>query len=96
MIRIIAIGICTVLVLGWIVNSTIKGAKQKRNVVSIYQRILLNHLQFIILTSAFDMNWSELMQKYFSISKPLGETTTQIFSIDCFLNRNTKSSDGMS
>ena len=57
MVRILAIGIAAIFALYFMVNSTLKGANQRRNVISIYQKIMLNHVQLIILTAAFDLNW---------------------------------------
>ena len=42
----------------------------------------------IMLTSSFDFNWPDKIKKFFNFSTPVGEATTQIFSVDCFMDTN--------
>jgi len=53
--------LCVLCILGvsYLVMSTLKGAKDYKNVTSIYLKILMNHLQLILLTSSFDFSWPE-------------------------------------
>jgi hypothetical protein len=41
------------------VRSTLQGALNKNNVTSIYIKILMNHLQLVLLTSSFEFKWPE-------------------------------------
>ena len=51
--RLAAILIAVVIALILLVRSTFKGAREKKNVTSIYTKIMMNHLQLIMLTSTF-------------------------------------------
>ena len=81
-----AIFLLAIAFLVWMINSTLKGAHEKRNVTSIFQKIILNHLQLILLTAAFNFNWPEVVMAFFNASQPLGNPSSQVFSVDCFLN----------
>ena len=60
----------------FMVRSTLNGADQKRNLTSVFQKILLNHIQLIMLTSSFDFNWPDKIKKIFDTSAPVSEATT--------------------
>jgi len=42
------------------IRSTLAGASQLKNVQSVYYKILLNHMQLIMLTASFNLNWPEM------------------------------------
>ena len=63
-----------------------KGAADIKNITSVFQKILLNHIQIIALTASFDFNWPKVILQYFEANKTVGEASDQIFSVDCFLN----------
>ncbi|CDW91193.1 UNKNOWN [Stylonychia lemnae] len=86
-IRLIAIVIFISLFAALIVRQSIIGVQEAKNVTSIYLRILLNHFQLMILTSSFKFQWSEEIQNLFSITENLGQISTQLFSIDCLLDK---------
>lgn len=74
----------------WIVimiRSTIVGATQMKNLQSIYIKILMNHLQLLVLTSSFDFKWPTNVQEVFSSSKSIDQITTQFYSLDWFLDQ---------
>eukprot|EP00347_Sterkiella_histriomuscorum_P016469 403353061 len=81
MLIIIGVGLMFVMM----VRSTLAGALEKKNAVSIYMKILMNHFQLILLVSSFNFSWPEQVEKFFSSSQPVAEASTQIFSIDCFM-----------
>ena len=74
------------LVLLWIIRSTLVGAKDSTNITSVYLKILMNHLQILLLTASFNFYWPAQVEKLFSISSPITQVSASIFSIDCFLN----------
>eukprot|EP00347_Sterkiella_histriomuscorum_P009701 403340212 len=86
--RIIAIFILVVVVIGFMIRSTMKGAADTKNITSVFQKILLNHIQLIVLTASFDFNWPEIVLSYFKTNEAVGEASSQIFSVDCFLNND--------
>ncbi len=67
------------------IRGTLKGASKKKSSTSVFYKILLNHIQIVVLTASFDFKWPPMVVQYFSASKPVGEVTSQIISIDCFV-----------
>ena len=63
--RLTAIGIAAVFLMVFLVRSTLKGAAVKRSLSSVYQKIILNHIQLVVLTAAFDFNWPQMVVSYF-------------------------------
>jgi hypothetical protein len=82
--KIVAIIIIFTGVLIFLIRSTLLGAHERRNITSVFQKILLNHIQLVVLTASFDFKWPDSVTSFFKINEPFGEATTQIFSIDCF------------
>jgi len=68
------------------IRSTLQSAKQLKNVQSVYYKILMNHLQLIMLTASFNLNWPDLVLNFFESSRPAAEVTNQAFSLDCFID----------
>ena len=58
------------------IRSTLAGASQLKNVQSVYYKILLNHMQLIMLTASFNLNWPEMVQEFFDSAEPAAEATT--------------------
>lgn len=56
-IRIIAIMIVAIGLIVFMVRSTLAGAMDQTNVTSIYTKIIMNHLQLIMLTASFKFKW---------------------------------------
>ena len=70
------------------IKSTLKGAANIKNITSVFQKILLNHIQLIVLTASFDFNWPQIVLDYFKANDTVGEASNQIFSVDCFLSND--------
>ena len=49
--------IASIIGIVYLVWSTLVGAKDVRNVTSIYIKIMVNHLQLILLTASFNFKW---------------------------------------
>ena len=69
----------------FMIKSTFSGAKDKNNVTSIYIKILMNHVQLIVLTASFNFDWPDKVKDLFDAAKPVASASTQVLSIDCFL-----------
>ncbi|CDW85128.1 UNKNOWN [Stylonychia lemnae] len=78
-----------------LIRVTLNGAGDVRNITSVYQKILLNHIQLILLTSTFNFKWPDIVMEFFKTSRTVGEASDQIFSVDCFLNSKEQSSQQM-
>lgn len=68
--------IALIIVISFLVRQSLLGALEKRNLLSVYIRILLNHLQLLTLTASFDLSWPEQLEQFFSSVKPVSEITT--------------------
>ncbi|CDW90149.1 UNKNOWN [Stylonychia lemnae] len=85
--RLIGIGNCAVIIVVLLIKSTLNGALVKRNVMSIFQKIFMNHLQLIMMTASFNYNWPAKVVEFFSSSQPVAQAQTQVLSVDCFINK---------
>ena len=74
-----------------IIRSTLNGAFQRKNLQSVYIKILMNHLQLIILAASFEFNWPKRVQKYFDTTEPVADGPSQILSFDWFLDQRSDS-----
>ena len=75
----------------FLVRSTLQGALEKKNYLSVYFRILMNHFQLLTLTASFDLDWPDQLKKFFTSTKPVSEATTQFLSVDCFIDTRPNS-----
>ena len=66
-----------------------------KKVTSIYLKIMTNRLQLILLTASFDFSWPEKVLQsnlictsrgVLCFNKPVSEVSSQIFSVDCFID----------
>ena len=71
-IRLSGILIAAIIIVVFMIRSTLNGALEVRNVTSIYQKIILNHIQLIVLTASFNFNWPEMVTSFFNASQPVG------------------------
>ena len=86
-IRLILILIAIIICLVIVVRSTLAGALQKKNVMSVYFKLLMNHIQLLAMTSTFNLKWSNSVNSIFNSSQQVAEVSTQIFSLDWFLDQ---------
>ena len=73
----------------FMVRSTLAGANDKNNVTGIYIKILMNHIQLIMLTASFNFDWPDQVTSLFDSIKPVASASTQVMSFDCFLTAAT-------
>jgi len=69
----------------YLVYSTIKGSTED-NTSSIYIKIMLNHMQMLLITSSFDLAWPTAVKEIFNIAIPIKQFMNSIFSFDCWMN----------
>jgi hypothetical protein len=89
--RLAGILILATICIGLIIRSTLAGAIQRKNVQSVYIKILLNHIQLIVLTASFDFDWPNSVLALFATTEPIATVATQVLSVDCFLDRRSES-----
>ena len=92
-IRLLLIAIGYIIWLVIMVKSTLSGALNKKDIQSVYIKILVNHLQLISITASFDFRWSPQIIKMFDSVEPISEASSHIFSFDCFLDRRNTDDD---
>ena len=51
----------------------------------MYLKILTNHLQLIVITLNFDLDWPSQVSQVNETAKPLADVSSRIISFDCFL-----------
>ena len=93
-IRLILILIAVIVAIVVIIRSTLASASQRKNVQSVYIKLLMNHLQLLILTSSFEFDWPSRVVKLFETSEPVARVSTQVMSFDWFLDQRSENDDG--
>ena len=73
--------------LSYMIKSTIDGAANENNTHSVFNKILMNHMQMMLITASFDMNWPSEVNMIFSIAAPISQVTSSITSFDCYMDR---------
>ncbi len=58
----------------------------KKSFQSVYVKILMNHLQLVVIISIFSLDWPNMVLNFFYNISPLSNPASQIFSFDCFLD----------
>ena len=76
-----------------ITKSTLDGALVRKNLQSIYFKILMNHLQLIFLSASFDFDWPNNVEEFYDTIKPTSQVSTQFLSFDCFMDDRSESED---
>jgi hypothetical protein len=58
----------------------------KTSTTSVMSKILVNHMQMLIITASFDMNWPDVVQQLFDVAAPIEIVTQQITAFDCWMD----------
>lgn len=67
------------------IKLTIASMKAKKSNVSVYLKILTNHLQLLVITLNFDLDWPGQVSQVNESAKPFADVASRIISFDCFL-----------
>ena len=92
-IRLIFITIGYLVWLVIMVKSTLSGALNKKDIQSVYIKILVNHFQLLTITASFDFRWSPQIIDMLDTAEPVSDVSTHIFSFDCFLDGRSTDDD---
>ena len=49
---------------------------------SIYLKIMMNHLQLLMITASFDFNWSSSIEGLFNTISPIATASDNLISFD--------------
>jgi hypothetical protein len=78
-----------VLILFVLVKLTIQGSNNKRNILAVYNRVLVNHIQMVIIIYSFRLKWGGQFESYYDANEPAGEIAQQFISFDCFIDKRS-------
>ncbi len=67
------------------IKLTLSSMSSQKSNVSVFLKILTNHLQLIVLTLNFDLDWPGPVTSVNETAKPLADISSRIISFDCFL-----------
>ena len=56
--QVVGVYLVFLVLLAVMVRQTIRAAKEKKNLLSVYVRILVNHMQLVLMIASFKMNWA--------------------------------------
>lgn len=87
--RLLGILLGLVLVCAIMVRTSMRSAYKPTALHSVYIKIFMNYLQLIILTASFNLEWPQLVLELFKIQEATGTVTDQVFSFDCFLEKES-------
>ena len=85
--RLVLLSAVVVVWIIFMIRSTFSNTLQVKNVQSVYIRILMNHLQLLVITASFNFNWPSNVNQFFDSSKQVAQVTTQFLSFDWFLDQ---------
>lgn len=96
-IRIIGFFVLVFFIVIILVVFTIRGANNKRNTLGVYNRVLVNHIQMLVIIYSFDLQWPQNFINILSNSETVAQAPQQFMSFDCFIDqRNSDDPDGNS
>ena len=67
------------------IKATISSTRSKKSNASVYLKILTNHLQLILITLNFNLDWPSEVSSIRDTVRPLADVSSRIISFDCFL-----------
>jgi hypothetical protein len=85
--------VAALIVIIFMIKSTLESALVKKNLQSVYIKILMNHLQLILLTASFNFDWPDNVTDFYDTTKPASQVSSQILSFDCFLDQRSNDND---
>ncbi|CDW71166.1 UNKNOWN [Stylonychia lemnae] len=91
--KLLALLMIIVFALVFLIRSTLAGALEEKNYISVFIRVLMNHFQLLIITASFNFQWPDQLYAFFNSVKPVSEATTQFLSVDCFIDTRKSNND---
>ncbi|CDW88635.1 UNKNOWN [Stylonychia lemnae] len=91
--KLLALSVLIITALVFLIKFTIAGALEQKNYLSVFIRILMNHIQLLIITASYDLQWPDQLIQFFNSVKPASEVTTQFLSLDCFIDTRKDNND---
>jgi hypothetical protein len=89
-IRVILFFVLVTFIVGILVVFTIRGANNKRNILGVYNRVLVNHMQMLVIIYSFDLQWPDEFINIFGSTETVAEAPQQFMSFDCFIDERSE------
>ena len=80
MIIVVLLAIFIIIVI--MIKFTLESAKSKKNLISVYIKLLSNHIQLLLLTIVFNFNFPEKVVKMFEGLMLADQSLNQLLSLD--------------
>ena len=75
------------LVLIIFIRAALASTAVKKSYISVYLKILTNHLKIIVITLIFDLDCSSQLNNLSESAESLADVSSRNISFDCFLGR---------
>lgn len=85
--------IVSIIVIVVIVRSTLNSATRRKNLSSVYIKILMSHLQLITLVASFQFNWTNAVTEFFETSGVVSNVSSEVISLDCLIDSRSENHD---
>ena len=69
-----------------LIRATLQSMKHQHYLSSVYFKILANHLQLVLLTLSFNLDWPNQVKMMFEVTQPVVDVASRVISLDCFLD----------
>ena len=73
------------------IKFTLESAKSKKNLISVYFKLLSNHIQLLLLTIVFNFNFPEKVVKIFEGLMLADQSLNQLLSLDWLIDKRSGS-----
>ncbi|TNV88052.1 hypothetical protein FGO68_gene16006 [Halteria grandinella] len=77
----------THLIIVLFVWTNLRSTGKEKNYLSVYLRIMVNHLQVVTLVASFQFDWPDQFQEMYKGLQPVSDAQSEIVSVDCFLSQ---------
>lgn len=61
---------------------TISASNRNKFKINVLMRMLMNHVQIMVITVSFELNWPSALSKMLGSTKPIADISTQFISFD--------------
>jgi hypothetical protein len=68
-------------------------AQSKSRYLHVFLRLLINHVQLILLISTFHFNWPVKLQDIFDFSRPISQPFSELLSLGCLYSDPSDNTD---
>jgi hypothetical protein len=94
LIRMAGVMALMILIIVFLVRSTIQEENQKRRQThSVFIKIMMNHMQMILITTSFNMKWPDEILDFFKNISIIVEFQKMIVSFDCWMDTRVWADD---